>query len=130
MNEEVTSQGPTGHDRSGLELAEISNAMVRIYKEQFGRGPTKVVTHYAGPDCIVSTLENSFTPAERSMVALGEHQRLRDVRLFFQHATENQFRETVEGITGRTVRSFTSGTDTDTDTSTEVFYLEPVDPNR
>jgi uncharacterized protein YbcI len=108
-----------------MELSEISNAMVRIYKEQFGRGPTKAVTHYAGPDCIVSTLEDSFTPAERNMVAMGEHQRLRDVRLFFQHATEGHFRETIERITGRTVRAFTSGTDTNSDTSTEIFYLEP-----
>jgi uncharacterized protein YbcI len=109
-----------------MELAEISNAMVRIYKEQFGRGPTKAVTHYAGPDCIVSTLENSFTPAELNMVKLGEHQRLRDLRLFFQHATEDQFRETIEAITGRKVRGFTSATDAKNDISSEVFYLEPA----
>jgi len=109
-----------------MELAEISNAMVRIYEEQFGRGPTKAVTHYAGPDCIISTLENSLTPAERNMAAMGEHQRLRDVRLFFQHATETQFRETVESVTGRTVRGFVSGMDTCEDINTEVFYLAPI----
>jgi uncharacterized protein YbcI len=122
---EPTSRGPTSHERSGLELSEISNAMVRLYKEQFGRGPTKAATHYAGPDCIISTLENSLTPAERSMVALGEHQRLRDVRLFFQHATEQQFRDIIEGITGRKVRAFVSGMDTHQDVASEVFYLEP-----
>jgi uncharacterized protein YbcI len=128
MDAESGSRGPSGHDRSGLELSEISNAMVRHYKEQFGRGPTKAATHYAGPDCIISTLENTLTPAERNMIIMGEHQRLRDVRLFFQHATENQFREAVEGITGRTVRGFVSGMDTRQDISTEVFYLEPVNP--
>jgi uncharacterized protein YbcI len=103
----------------------VSNAMVRLYKEQFGRGPTKAATHYAGPDCLISTLENSLTPAERTMVALGEHQRLRDVRLFFQHASEEQFRGIIEEITGRTVRAFVSGMDTHRDVSSEVFYLEP-----
>src|SRR3954451_24501197 len=67
--------------------AEMSSEMVRIYKEQFGRGPTKSQTRYAGPDCLVCTLEESLTPAEKSMVRMGEHQRLRDVRLFFQHAS-------------------------------------------
>jgi uncharacterized protein YbcI len=104
---------------------QITNEMVRIYKEQFGRGPTKARTDYAGPDAIVATLENSLTPAERNMAAMGEHQRLRDVRMFFQYATERQFREAVERLTGRTVRAFVSGLDTKADISTEVFYLEP-----
>jgi uncharacterized protein YbcI len=128
MDAESTSRGPGDLDHRGVELARVSNAMVGLYKEQFGRGPTKTMTHYAGPDCLVSTLENSLTPAERNMAALGEHQRLRDVRLFFQHASEDRFREAVEGITGRTVRGFVSGTDTHQDISVEVFYLEPVSP--
>lgn len=33
---------------------------------------------------------------------------------------------TVEQITGRKVRAFPSGTDTDRDVSAEVIYLEPV----
>jgi uncharacterized protein YbcI len=103
----------------------VSNAMVRLYKEQFGRGPTKARTHFAGPDVLVSTLENSMTPAERSLVAMGEHQRLRDTRLFFQHAMESEFRAAVEELTGRKVRAFVSGMDTGQDVSTEVFYLEP-----
>jgi uncharacterized protein YbcI len=112
----------------GVLLSRISNAMVGLYKEQFGRGPTKTWTHYAGPDCIIATLEHSLTPAERNMAALGEHQRLRDVRLFFQHASENEFRQAVEALTGRKVRAFISGMDTEQDVAAEVFYLEP-DPN-
>jgi hypothetical protein len=61
------------------------------------------------------------------MVALGEHQRLRDVRLFFQHASEEQFRGIIEEITGRTVRAFVSGMGTHQDVASEVFYLEPLD---
>ena len=48
--------------------------------------------------------------------------------MFFQHACEDDFRESVERITGRKVRAFVSGIDTDTDVSSEVFYLErPAD---
>ncbi len=47
------------------------------------------------------------------------------MRLFFQYATEDKFRGTVEEITGRKVVAFISGIDTRKDVSSEVFYLEP-----
>jgi len=104
----------------------LSNAMVKLYKDQFGRGPTKARTDFAGPDTLMCTLEDTLTPAERSLVKMGEYQRLRDVRLFFQHATEDKFRETVEEITGRKVVAFISGMDVHKDISCEIFYLEPL----
>jgi uncharacterized protein YbcI len=106
-------------------LAAISREMVRLYKEQFGRGPTKARTTFAGPDIVISTLEDSFTPAERKLAAMGEHQRLRDTRLYFQYATEDDFRSVVERVLGRKVRAFNSAVDTETDVSVEVFHLEP-----
>jgi uncharacterized protein YbcI len=107
--------------------AKISREMVGLYKELFGRGPTKAST-LISENVILCTLEESFTPAERSMVEMGEHQRLRDVRLFFQYASEDRFRGLIEEITGRKVRAFISGVDTEKDVATELFYLEPVDP--
>jgi uncharacterized protein YbcI len=114
-----------GDQADGLVTARVSNEMVRIYKEVFGRGPTRARTAFAGPDVLICTLENSFTPAERTLAEMGEHQRLRDVRLFFQYARENDFRSSIEAITGRKVRAFISGTDAREDISAEVFYLEP-----
>jgi len=106
-------------------LAMVSREMVRIYKDQFGRGPNKVRSHYAGPDVLVCILENTFTPAERSLQAMGEHQRLRDTRIFFQYASTAEFTEAVERVTGRRVKSFISGIDTNTDIACELFVLEP-----
>jgi uncharacterized protein YbcI len=106
-------------------LMQVSNEMVKLYKTQFGRGPTKVRTNWAGPDTLITTLENSLTPAERNMVALGEHQRLRDTRMFFQYASEDEFREVVERLTGRKVWAFVSGIDAERDVSSEVFYFKP-----
>ena len=126
MDSEAAQEQPgTSAERQGFQLSELSNAMVKIYKEQFGRGPTKTVTNYAGPNVLITTLENSLTPAERRMAELGEHQRLRDTRMFFQYATVDQFTSKVEEITGRKVRAFVSGIDTEQDVSSEVFYLEP-----
>jgi uncharacterized protein YbcI len=109
-------------DRS--PMLEISNAMVRLYKEAFGRGPTKARALFAGPDTLVVVLENSLTVAERNLVALGEHQRLREARLFFQYALEDQFRAIVEEALGRRTVAFVSGLDTARDVAMEVFTLE------
>src|SRR4051812_49483404 len=104
--------------------ATISREMVRLYKELFGRGPTKASTVIAS-DMIVCTLEESLTPAERNLVEMGEHQKLRDVRLFFQYSTEHAFRGVIEKATGRKVRAFVSGMDAAQDVAAEVFYLAP-----
>ena len=104
----------------------ISNEMVRIYKDQFGRGPTKARTSWAGPDVLTVILEDTFTPAERNLAHMGEHQRLRDLRMFFQYATVRGFCEPVERLTHRKVRSFVSGVDTEVDgLSVELFVLHP-----
>jgi hypothetical protein len=46
--------------------------------------------------------------------------------MLFQHASDDEFVQTVEAITGRVVRAFVSGIDTEHDVSSEVFYLEPL----
>jgi uncharacterized protein YbcI len=106
-------------------LSAISNEMVRIYKDQFGRGPTKTRTMWAGPDVLVVTLEQTFTPAERKLCELGEHARLRELRLLFQYAETKVFCDPIERLTGRVVRAFVSGIDTDSDLASEMFVLHP-----
>jgi len=126
MAAEDQQQEPTPAETRSTILMEVSNVMVRLYKEYFGRGPTQARTQWAGPDALVVFLEDTLTPAERGLVAMGEHQRLRDTRMFFQYATIREFCEPVEVITGRKVRSFLSGIDTEVDgLSTETFVLHP-----
>jgi uncharacterized protein YbcI len=99
--------------------------MVTLYKEQFGRGPEHVSTRFCGPDLIVSIITSSLAPVERRMVEMGMEERVRDTRTMFQHATEPQFRDAVEQITGRRVAAFMSGIDVHRDVSSEIFTLEP-----
>ena len=125
METELQQDQTAGEERKS-ELLELSNAMVRIYKDQFGRGPTKAKTNYADDNTLVSSLENTLTPAERSMRDMGDPQRVEETRLFFQRATRAEFIGTVEQITGRKVRAFVSGMDSENDVATEVFYLHPA----
>jgi uncharacterized protein YbcI len=126
MDTQPVPESAEAADPQSSIRAEISREMVRLYKEQFGRGPTKAKTDFAGPDVLVCTLEDSFTPAERRLAEMGEHQRLRDTRLYFQHATKDQFIETVERLLNRKVRAFNSSIDTHNDVAVEVFHLEPL----
>lgn len=117
------TEAENGHAHESIR-AEISREMVRLYKDLFGRGPTKARTEFAGPDIVICSLENTFTPAERSLAEMGEHQRLRDTRMYFQSVTHDKFIEIVERLTGRKVRAFSSGLDAGADICSEVFYLE------
>ena len=120
-------QQPTQAESRTSALMEVSNAMVRLHKIQFGRGPTQARAFWAGLDVLVCLLEDTLTPAERNLLRMGEHQRLRDTRTYFQYASVREFCEPVEQITGRTVRSFHSSIDTEADglvVETFIFYPE------
>jgi uncharacterized protein YbcI len=109
----------------GWLLQDVSNAMVALHKEQFGRGPTRVRSHFAGADALLCVMDDALLPAESKMVAMGEQQRVRETRMFFQVATAAQFIDTVETITGRTVRAFASASDPDNGVVMENFIFEP-----
>ena len=117
---------PEDRSPTGTTL-QISDEMVRLYKDQFGRGPTRARTHWAGPDVVTVVLEDTLTPAERNLVKMGEHQRLRDTRMFFQYATVAEFCEPIERLTGRKVKAFLSAIDTEVEgMCVETFVLHPA----
>ena len=108
-------------------LQAVSNAMVKLHKEQFGRGPTNARTYFAGPDTLVCTLEDALLPAERTMVEMGEHQRVRETRMFLQVASQDRFIAAVEELLSRTVRAFASAIDPAPGVVFEVFSFQPQD---
>ena len=113
-------------DRASTPLLEISNAVVGLYKEAFGRGPTKARTQFAGSDTVVVLLEDAFTPTERTLLALGETGRLRESRLVVQQALEMQVRSVIEHALGRATVAFLTGLDVDHGIALNLCTLEPV----
>jgi len=105
-------------------LAAVSNAMIMLHKEQFGRGPTNARAHFAGSDTLVCVLEDVLLPAELKLVELGEQGRVRETRIAFQAATEAEFVTAVEQLVQRKVRAFASGVDPDANVVFETFYFE------
>src|SRR3954465_12937869 len=107
-------------------LSALANEMGRLFKEQFGGGPTAARASWSG-DVITVVLENTLTPAERNLATMGEHERLRETRMFFQYATVAEFCEPIERLTGRKVKAFISGIDSEADgLALEMFVLHPA----
>jgi uncharacterized protein YbcI len=106
-------------------LTAVSNALVKLHKEQFGRGPNTARSYFAGPDILVCMLQDVLLPAERKLVELGDQNRVRDSRVAFQAATQDDFITAVEHIIARKVAAFASGIDADNDVVFETFYLNP-----
>jgi|SRR5215218_1158789 len=106
-------------------LQAVSNAMVRLHKEQFGRGPTNARSYFAGPDALLCVLQDVLLPAERKLVELGNADHVRASRVAFQAATEGEFVAAVEAIVDRTVRAFASGVDAHKNVVFESFYFTP-----
>jgi len=113
-------------DEGTAALAAVSNALVALHKEQFGRGPTRARTDYAGSDVLVCVLEDALLPAEKALVAMGEGLRVQEARLFFQNATAERFVAAVEEIVDRKVRAFGSMTDPRGGVVAEIYVLEPA----
>lgn len=110
---------------SSSPLLDISNAIVRLYKAAFGRGPTHARARFAGADTLVVLLQDTLTVSERNLVALGEHERLRTHRLLLRKVVEDEIRAVVEEILERPTLSLITGLDTERDVAAEVVLLAP-----
>ena len=112
-------------DRSSLgEMrATISNEIVRLQAEYYGKGPTRAKT-YLVEDLVVVVLEESFTRAEKTLAQRGEREAIEHIRRRFQQQMADEFTSVVEQATGRKVRVFLSETNIDQDVSVETFLLD------
>ena len=111
-------------DRSSLGAmrATISNQIVRLQAEYYGKGPTRAKT-YIVEDLVVVVLEESFTRAEKTLAERGERDAIEHIRRRFQQQMADDFTSVVEQATGRKVRVFLSETNIDQDVSVETFLL-------
>jgi uncharacterized protein YbcI len=107
----------------GQVLAEISNSMVRLYREHFGKGPTGAKT-YVLDDLVICVLRDGLTTVEKTLFAQGRGDAVREVRAAFQDAVADRFTGVVERLTGRKVLAFMSQAHVGPDLAIEVFFLD------
>jgi uncharacterized protein YbcI len=108
----------------GEQVAEISNAIVGIFSECYGRGPTKAKT-YLFDNYVFTVLEDILTTVEQTLVENGQKDLVRAVRLTFQEAVADRFKQAVAEATGRHVIAYHSQVTFDPALGFEIFVLEP-----
>jgi uncharacterized protein YbcI len=117
----MASKRPTGES-----LAAISNGLVQLHTQFYGKGPEKAKTH-ALDDTIVTVLWNGFTTVESTLIDQGEGETVAGFRRTFQRAMEDEFRSVVEKATGRKVIAYMSQVNVKPNVAVELFLLEPGD---
>ena len=119
------SEQPSQAGERGEMLLEISNTIVGLQKQFFGKGPTKARTYFAGPDLIVTLMGGGHTAVEETLYQAGKKEAVAASRMAFQNAMEERTRDAIESVTGRKVVAFMSGTTQHPDFAAELFVLEP-----
>jgi uncharacterized protein YbcI len=102
---------------------EIANAISKMHRESYGRGPRSART-VMGRDHVVVFLDDIYTTVERTLIDDGKFGTVRSTRRAFQMTLRGAFVEAVETATGRRVRAFMSDVHEDPGVAAEVFVLE------
>jgi uncharacterized protein YbcI len=111
---------------SGEQLGDISRALVQLYKDCYGKGPTKARTYMDG-DLVVCLLQGGFLKGEKTLRDAGRGEAVGDIRKAMQDVLRPRFIDTIEDITERKVITLISSVDVQTETNAEVFVLEPLE---
>lgn len=123
MSAPDTKSTPPTH---GDVLTVISDGMVALLKEFYGRGPTRTKSYYED-DLVVCLLRGGFTRVEETLLEGGRGQAVIQQRMEFQELMRERFAAVVERATGRPVIGFMSGNQQHPDIMCEVFILAPTD---
>ncbi len=110
----------------GDELTAISDGLVALLREFYGRGPTRAKSYYQD-DLVVCVLRGGYSRVEQTLLAGGRGTAVIQQRMEFQELMRDRFAEVVERATGRRVVGFMSGNQQDPDLMCEVFILGPTD---
>ena len=110
----------------GDVLTAISDGIVALLKEFYGRGPTRTKSYYED-DVVVCLLRGGFSRVEQTLLEGGRSSSVIQQRMDFQDVMRTRFAAVVEHATGRRVIGFMSGNQQDPDMMCEVFILAPTD---
>jgi uncharacterized protein YbcI len=114
------------HAARGDVLTAISDGIVGLLKDFYGKGPTRAKTYYQD-DLVVCLLRGGFTRVEETLREAGRGFEVIQQRMAFQEVMRDRFQAVIERATGRRVIGFMSGNQQHPDMLCEVFVLAPTD---
>jgi len=107
----------------GQVAAEITNGIVKLFSDYYGRGPVKAKT-FVFDNYSITVLEDTLTTAETTLVEAGREEMVRDFRIVFQTEMADAFHAVVEHATGCEVVTYQSQIAFHPDACFEVFVLD------
>ena len=116
----------SGTAAHGDILTAISDGIVALLKEFYGRGPTQAKSYFQD-DLVVCVLRGGFSRVEQTLLDSGRRAAVIQQRMEFQEIMRPRFEEVIERATGRRVIGFMSGNQHDPDLMCEVFILAGTD---
>jgi uncharacterized protein YbcI len=102
----------------------LSNAMVGMKKQYYGKGPTGAKA-WILDDYVFVALEGGLTRNEETLLAAGKEDLVRNYRLAFQEAMGETTMNAVAELTGRKVLTYHSQILFRPTRAFEIFVLEP-----
>jgi uncharacterized protein YbcI len=122
--EALAADGKPARVVGGQVLTAISNGIVTLVREHYGRGPMKAKT-YVIDDIIVVVMRGcGFTALEKTIMDSGDPDRVVAMRRDFQTVMTKQLTDMVERLTGRNVVAFLSQAHVDPDITIEIFLID------
>ena len=107
-------------------VTAISDGLVALLKEFYGRGPTRTKSYYED-DLVVCVLRGGFSQVEQTLLEGGRGVAVIQQRMEFQDVMRRRFEQVIEDATGRPVIGFMSGNQQEPDMMCELFILGPTD---
>lgn len=107
----------------GWLLAAVSDAMVQLMKQYYGKGPTKAKS-YMLDNLLIVVMEGGLTVVEETLVRSGKHHLVREVRQTFENEMTAEFTAQIARLTGRGVLTYQSQILFDPDMQVEIFVLD------
>ena len=108
----------------GMLLAEITNRIVSLVREHYGRGPIKAKTYVLDNLVVCVLSDGGLTAIERTMMGGGEPERVLEMRRDFQRMMKVRYSETIEELTGRNVLAFLSQAHVEPDLTIDMFLMD------
>jgi uncharacterized protein YbcI len=125
----MMSEGPhaaASLGSTGQALGKISQRIVRLHREFYGRGPPKAKS-YLSDDLVVVMLRGGFTAAESTLLEGGRGDSVIQQRAEFQEVMGDRFREVVEQELGRKVVATMAAVHQHPDLLSQIFVLEATE---
>ena len=110
--------------REGSLNAAIANAVVRLFREYTGRGPTSARATISG-DLVSVLMKDTLSRGEQSLVRDGKGEMVLGMRRAYQNTMRADLVAAVEMLTERKVIAFMSDNHIDPDMAVESFVLAP-----